>query len=99
MNIVTIKHQSHLVAATIDTGNATPKSGFQILYAGKQQVGQHRAFRMVPQPFNQVQARTIWRQPEDFDLIPMRSEPLPDGLGLMKPPIATTVNESFRVST
>lgn len=67
-----IKHKFHLVAASIATSNTTVKSGYQILYAGKQHVSQHHAFKMIPQPFAQVQARTVRRQPEDVDLVPMR---------------------------
>lgn len=84
-----IKHKSHLFAVTIDTGNTTTKGRDQIIYTDKQHIGQYRAFEVTPEPFNQVQARTIRRQPEDFDLIPMRSEPLMDCLGMMKPPIVT----------
>ena len=84
-----IKHESHLFAVAIDTGNTTPESNHQVLYIGEEHIGQHGAFKVAPETFNQVQAWTIRWQPEHFDLIPMRSEPLVDSLGMMKPPVVT----------
>jgi hypothetical protein len=84
-----IKYKPHLLTVTIDTGNPMPESSKQIFHPRKQHVSQHDAFEMAPQPFDHIQARTIWRQPEYLDLVPMCSEPLPDRLGLVKPPIVT----------
>jgi len=85
MNIVMIKHKSHLVAA--DPGNALAKSSYQIRHSGKQHIGQDRAFEMSPESFNHIKSRTIWRQPERPNVVTMGFEPLPHRFGLMKPPV------------
>ena len=84
-----LEDEVHFVSMAVDAGEAAAKRGDQIVHRDKQHVGQYRPFDMTPQPFDHVQARAIRRQPEDVDLVPMRSEPLPDSLGLMKPPIVT----------
>jgi len=84
-----IKYKSHLLSLTIDTGNAMSESSNQISHRREQHIGQHRAFEVTPETFNQVQTRTIRRQPEHGDLIPMCSEPLTDGFGMVKSPIVT----------
>jgi hypothetical protein len=83
------KHESHLVAVTINPSNATAKSSHQILHCGKQHIRQDRALQMPPQPFDHIQSRTIRWQPEQLNLIPMRLEPLPHRFGFMKPPVVT----------
>jgi hypothetical protein len=85
-----IIHKAPLFAATIDTGNATPESRNKIFHSREQHIGQHRAFEIIPEPFNQVQTRTVRRQLKNFNLIPMFSKPLlPDRLSMMKSPVAT----------
>ena len=84
-----IKYKSHLLAVTIDTGNTMSESSNQVFHRREQHIGQHRAFEVTPETFNQIQARTIRRQPENGDLIPMCSETLLNGLGMVKSPIVT----------
>ena len=82
-----IKHKSHLLAVPVDTGNTMSECGSQIFHRREQYVGQHRAFKVAPKSFNQVQARAIRRQPEHGNPITMTVEPLSDGLGMMESPI------------
>ena len=82
-----VEDETHFVSMTVDAKNASAKSRDEIVHRGKQDIGQHGAFEMSPETFDQVQARTIRRQPEDFDAVPVHFEPAPYRLGLMEPGI------------
>jgi hypothetical protein len=47
----------------VDTSDDVTKSGYQILYAGKQHFSQYRTLEMTPELFDHVQSRKIrWQQ-------------------------------------
>ncbi len=41
-----LEDKIHLVPMAVDTGEAAAKSGYQILYTGKQHVSQYRTLEM-----------------------------------------------------
>jgi len=84
-----IEHEPHLVAMTIEPRNAVTKGSDQIVQRSEQHVGQDRSFQVTPQSLDQIQARTIRRQPENRDLIAVRPQPFLDGLCVMEPTVVT----------
>lgn len=62
-----IKHESHMITMSVNTTDAAPEGGDQIIHRTKQDIGQDRTFQMAPQSFDQVQVRTVRRQPEDAE--------------------------------
>ena len=78
-----VEYESHSVAVAVDLADAPAEGGDQIVHRLKQYVGQHGSFQVSPQPLDQVQTRTVRRQPVDFDLIAVLGEPQPNSLGAM----------------
>ena len=52
-----VKHESHPLAAAGQVTDAVLKGGYQVIQALVQHVGQHGAFDMAPQAFNQESPR------------------------------------------
>jgi hypothetical protein len=79
-----VEDKIHFITMSIDTSNASAKSCHQVIHRSKQHSRQYGAFEMTPQSLYQVQTRTIWRQPVNFNLIPMCFKPSEYRLGLME---------------
>ena len=82
-----IEHESHAVAMAVDPGDPLAEGSHEIVHRLEEDVGQDRPFEMSPQPFNQVQARAVGRQPEDFEAISMGSQPRVNRLRVMEPAV------------
>src|ERR1700679_2658521 len=61
-----------------------PKGDLQVFQRFVEHVGQYGAFDMPPQAFDQIQARTVWRQPKDSKLLAMQIKKFKDGFRLME---------------
>src|SRR5436190_19696702 len=70
-----VVHESHCVAFAGQAPNALPEGGDEVVQAVVQDVGEHGAFEVSPQPLNQVQAGAVGRQPVDGDLLAMLLQP------------------------
>ena len=79
-----VKYKSHLIAMAIDTTDAAAKGRHQVIQSAKQHVGQNGAFQVAPQTFDQVQVRTIRRQPENPKPVAMIRQIRFHGFGVMK---------------
>jgi hypothetical protein len=94
-----IEHETHLVSPTVDSTDPLAKRDDQLVQAREKDIGKNRSFQVAPQPLDQVQARAIRRQPKHLDLIPMRLEPLSNGLGVVEPAVvADQANLPTRIS-
>ena len=79
-----VEHESHPISVAIDPGYAGPERRDQFIQVREQDVGEHGSFQMSPQPFDQIQARAVRRQPVDFDSIGIGCEPLLNRLRVME---------------
>ena len=84
-----IEHESHFIAAAINASDTSAECLGQVIYVSEQNIGQDGAFEMAPQPFDEIQARTIRRQPVNLDLLAVRRQPFVHRLGMMKTPVVT----------
>jgi len=82
-----IEHESHAVAVAVDPGDSLAEGSHEVVHRLEEDVGQDRPFEMSPQPFNQVQARAVRRQPVDFEAIPMGFQPRVNRLCVMEPAV------------
>lgn len=57
---------------------------YEVVHVVEEHVGQHSSFEMSPQTLDEIQVRTVGRQPKDLDQIGIGFEPGMDGLGVMK---------------
>ena len=93
-----VEHKAHSISVPVESGDAAPAGRYQIIDVLAQYIGQHGTFQVSPKPFNQVQARAVWRQPEHGDLIRVSLQPGLDRLGMMKPTVvADQTNLTARV--
>ena len=81
------EHESHLVAAAIDSCNPLAEGSDQVLDGFEEHVGQDGALEMTPQPLDQIQARTVGRQPKDVDPVAVLFQPLCHGLRVGEPAV------------
>ena len=70
-----IVQEPHPFFVSVNPGDAAPECGYQVVHRGEQHLGQHGSFQMPPQSFDQVQARAVGRQPEDFEAMSMGFQP------------------------
>ena len=96
-----LEHESHLVTPSIHARDTKPESSDQVVERLVEHVCQDGAFQMAPQPLDQIQARTVGRQPvnSNSDLPAVLIEPLSYGIGVMKPAVvAHQANLATRIS-
>ncbi len=86
------EHESHLIATAIDPRHAQLEGGHQVVECVVEHVRQDGAFEMSPQSLDQIETRTVWRQPIDSDLPAVLMQPLTYSLSVMKP--AVVANQS-----
>ena len=79
-----VEHKSHSFASAGDSADAHAKGSDQVVEGLIQDVGQDRPLEMAPQAFDQIEARTVRRQPVDFDLVAMDGQPGEYRLGRVK---------------
>ena len=82
-----IVHETHSFLVPIDSRHTATEGGHQVLDVGEQHVGQHGSFQMAPQSLDQVQTRTVGRQPEDYEAMPVGLQPCLDRLRVMEPTV------------
>jgi hypothetical protein len=82
-----VEHEAHALAVARHASHSLAEGGDPVGQAFVQDVGQHRAFEVTPEPFDQVEARRVWRQPVDLDPIAVLCEPLLDRLGGVESPV------------
>jgi hypothetical protein len=93
-----VKHKSHSISMPVEAGDAFSTRGDEVVDGLKQDIGQHGAFQMSPQAFDEVQTRGVRRQPEHGDLIGVSLQPGIDRLGMMKSSVvAHQTNPAARV--
>ena len=56
-----IEDEVHFISAAVYASDAAAKRTDQIIHRDKKHVGQYRTLDMTPQPFDHIQARTVWR--------------------------------------
>lgn len=79
-----IKYESHMITMSVNTTDAAPEGGNQIIHRTEQNVGQYRTFQMAPQPFDQIQVRTVRRQPENAESVGILRQERFHRLGMVK---------------
>jgi len=78
-----MEQEAEFVLAGVDGSDSGPKRTDKFRHAREERVGQHRAFQMAPQAFNQIQIGTVWRKPVDLDPPPVSVQPVEDGSSLV----------------
>ncbi len=82
-----VEHEAHSVTVPIDSANTLAERRDQIPQVLEQDVRQDCPLEMAPQPFDEVQARTVRRQPVDRDPVGVGLQPLLDCPRVMEPAI------------
>jgi len=81
---VVLEHKPHGVAFAIEALDSFVERGDQIVECPIEHIGQYRPFQVTPQPFNEIEARTVWREPVDPDLMTMFFQKRSDRVSVMK---------------
>ena len=79
-----IKHKSHMVSMTVNTTDAASEGGNQVIHCVKQDVCQYRSLNVTPQPFDQIQVRTVRRQPENLQSVAVVGQECFDRFAVVK---------------
>jgi hypothetical protein len=85
--IIVIKHETHSVAVSVNSADALAEGRFQFGKGLEQHVRQDCPFQMAPESLNQVQARTVRRQPVNCDSIGIGLEPFLDRSCVVEPAV------------
>ena len=83
--LVVLEHKFHRVTFAVEGVDALVKCRHEVVVRSVQDIGQDGSFQVSSQAFDQVQARTVRRQPVDTDLMTMLVEKLFNRFGVMKP--------------
>lgn len=93
-----IKHETHLVPVAIDSFDASIKGNFEVDKLGEKDISDHGALQVSPQPFDEIEARAVGRQPEDLDAVTVGRQPVLNGFGMVKASIvADQANQASSV--
>src|ERR1700756_3772333 len=86
-HVVMVKHEAHAIAVSINSADTLAESRGQVVNVFEQDVCQDSSFEMAPQSLDQVQTRTVRRQPVDRNPIGIGLEPLLDCTCVVKPAV------------
>ena len=99
MGLLVVKHESHLIATSVDSRNAESEGSDQVVERSVEHIGQYGALQVAPQPLDEVQARAVRRQPVNPDLGAVMFEPLTYSLRVMESAVvANQANPSAPIS-
>jgi hypothetical protein len=79
-----VEHKVHAVSMSVDSANSLSECPDQVFQVSEQHVRQDSSLQVSPKALNEIEARAVRWQPEDFDPIAIGCEPVPHSAGVME---------------
>jgi hypothetical protein len=70
-----IEHKGHATSISSQEADTMAECGDQFIKGAIEDIRENRAFDVAPEAFDEVEARRIWWQPENFNLVAMVRQP------------------------